>query len=276
MILARIDWPETCFDCLPIPIDLSLPPETVGMGLCRRGDGYIALTMTQPVDIGYSGWVELDERFAPVDSGTFRTVHQAHSIAPYRDGFIVNSSGTDSLVYVDFDGVEEPFWAHGDGRSHDVHVNSLAVVGESVYVTMLGPQTPDGWYNSSSGVVWNVTANEEVCGGLAHPHSLFFLEGRLCVLESLTGRVLDISTGNPREIAHVEGYASGAFVSGRRLNIGTSFCRLHSRHSPNSRHRTKIRSRCGISRIDPATGAVDRYELWRHSREIYDILVVDE
>jgi hypothetical protein len=272
-ILARVHFESAVVTWVTMPE--SLPGGAAGMGLCRCEGGYSAAYMGFPEDTEVSGLLTFAEDLTPTGIARFRRIKQAHSLARFAGGFLVNSSGTDSVVRlsgVGEDYCEETHWAHGDG-SHEVHVNSLLVAGRNIYVTMFGPRTDGGWYDTCGGSVWNLSTRTKVCSGLSHPHSLFLLNGRLCVLESFHGRVLDISDGGPCELFRVEGYIRGAVQNGEHLYLGTSFVRLRSKHTGKSRRESKIRSKCGIYRINLQSGQTERCELWEHGREIYDLLV---
>jgi len=245
------------------------------MGLCG-GRQLRGLYMVGVDGLEASGMVEFDEALRPVHVIPLARVNQAHSIAPFRDGYLLNSSGDDSLGYVTPDSAEgarqEIFWRAGNG-SHDFHINSVCVVGSHVLITMFGPREDGGWFDSHSGSVRDVTAGREICNGLIHPHTLFQMDGRLCVLESFTGSVLELTGGTPCELFRVPGYARGAAVDGAYLYIATSKTRMRSKHTGAVRRRIKIRSTCAIHRIHIASGEMQTWDLRYEGREIYDLLV---
>ena len=140
---------------------------------------------------------------------------------------------------------------------------------------MFGAVDGGRWFDARAGSVWDTTDDVEVCGGLVHPHSLFVLDDRLCVLESFTGRILDVASAEPTELFRVPGYARGVAVHGDSLYVATSFVRIRSRHLGTPHPRSSIRSRSALYCIDVRSGEVQMRDLARDAREVYDVLDLD-
>jgi hypothetical protein len=269
--LALVDFDSEVVQWLP-----GLPPGASAMGLLTLEDGWLSVYTNDTSTGPDSGVVRFNHQFQAVERYPFQTIRQAHSLRPHGAGFAVNSSGTDSLVHIELlpDGQvrEDLLWRLGDG-GHECHVNSLHITCETVLVTMFGPRKDSGWFASASGCVWDVGRNAPVCEGLVHPHTLFTLDGATWVLESFSGRVLELCEGAPVERFRIPGYARGAVAVGEWLYVGSSFVRLRSKHLGVRRPRPpKLRSRCAIYRIHLPTGKMDVRDLSRISREVYDIV----
>jgi len=267
--LARVDFDGDGSEWIE-----GVPPRARAMGLLAAGGGFVVVYSGGGSDLDRSGILRLDAGLQLVATRPLATVRMAHSLIAVGDGYLVNSSGTDALVMIRWqpDGTvtEEVAWSFGAGR-HEVHVNSVIEYDGRVLVTMFGRSTSDQWVDARDGAVWDTTRDRLVCSGLVHPHSLFQLEDRLCVLESFTGRVLDVTDGRPSEMFRVPGYARGACIHAGALYVATSVVRMRAGPGSGQHRGSKIRSRCAIYRIDLRTGDVRVRDLCRDGPEIYDL-----
>ena len=269
--LALLDFEARQLRWIP-----GLPHGAAGMGLLTRSGGLVAAyTHSEDTD-GLNGLVCFDRMLAPVRSYNLKSVRQAHSVVAYQNGLLINSSGSDSLVFVrllpDEQISEQLFWRLGDG-GHAQHVNSVLIQDDTVLVTMFGPRRDGGWFQSAGGCVWDVMRDRPICEGLAHPHTLFLHEGTPWVMESFTGRVLQLGTSGVVERFRVSGYTRGAALHEEWLYIATSYVRMKSKHTGKRRAaHEKIRSVCAIHRIHLPSGRKETWDLRYLAREIYDLL----
>ena len=113
------------------------------------------------------------------------------------------------------------------------HLNGLAVSGgRPLFVTAHG-RTDDanGWREGKvgGGIVIDVPSGEVVLSGLSMPHSPRFVDGRLWLCDSGSGRVLvaDPDTGAVETVAELPGFTRGLAFAGRVAFVGLSQVREH-------------------------------------------------
>ena len=197
-------------------------------GICRVGDEIFVACQTA------------DATVAVLDAGTLRSngearlpgAHDAHSIAAWNGGVAIASTGTDEVLWYRYDG--EAFvdrtvlWAHGAARADTVHANGLTAHGEALVCCAFGPRPSetDLWSESQGGFVYDIVNERTLLGGLAHPHSVAFLDDELMVCES-SHRCFRSAE---RPLVELDGYTRGvAFLDDERVVIGTSVARTTSR-----------------------------------------------
>jgi uncharacterized protein (TIGR03032 family) len=158
------------------------------------------------------------------------------------------------------------------------HLNGLAVVeGEPKYVTALGEtDTADGWraHKPHGGILIDVRAGEIVHRGLSMPHSPRWLDGRLWVLESGTGRLLllEVAGGRAQTVAELPGFARGLAFAGRYAFVGLSRIRATSAMDgvPLAQRRNDLK--CGVAVVDLRTGQRTAFlEFQTAVEEVFDV-----
>jgi uncharacterized protein (TIGR03032 family) len=140
------------------------------------------------------------------------------------------------------------------------HLNGLAMVdGAPKYVTVLGESdTAGGWRASKShgGCLMEVPSGRAVARGLSMPHSPRWHAGKLWVLESGTGRRLQVNPddGQTRAIADLPGFARGLVFCERYAFVGLSKIRPTSAMDgvPLAERRDELK--CGIAVVDVVGG----------------------
>lgn len=121
-----------------------------------------------------------------------------------------------------------PPWVGHYAPEDRCHLNGLGLRdGEPRYVTALGPtDTPQGWRANKrdGGVLADIDDGRIIADGLSMPHSPRWHDGRLWVLESGRGALVEIdpADGTRRDIARVPGFARGLDFIGRFAFIGLS------------------------------------------------------
>jgi uncharacterized protein (TIGR03032 family) len=158
------------------------------------------------------------------------------------------------------------------------HLNGLALKdGAPAYVTALGDtDTADGWRANKpqGGCLMDVPSGAFVCRGLSMPHSPRWHDGRLWVLESGTGRLLQIdpATGHRQTVADLLGFTRGLTFSGNYAFIGLSKIRSTSAMDgvPLARRRDELK--CGIAVLDLRSGKLVAFlEFQSAVEEIFDV-----
>jgi len=162
------------------------------------------------------------------------------------------------------------------------HLNGLAIVdGKPRYVTALGQtDTRDGWRQSKAhgGCVISVADERVIAGALCMPHSPRWHKNALWVLESGTGRLLQIDpTSGARHVvtAELPGFARGLGIYGAYAFIGLSKIRATSAMAgvPLAQRRGELK--CGLAVIDLHSGKViANIDFETAVEEVFDIQVL--
>lgn len=260
-----------------------LPPDATLMGLCVHEDGYLALYERHRLAFGGAGGlVRLGPDLSVRQVAPLARVNLPHSILSDAEGILCVSSRHDSVVRLHLlpDGSvgEEMVWqappfqtCGGGGGRH--HVNSLCRWRGRLHVSLFGGNGADQADEEGRGAVWEIPSGRVLCRGLRQPHSLFVDDrDRLLVLDSLTGRVLDIGGDEPRAAWTIPGYVRGIAIASGRLHVATSRSRPVSRTTGRLRNVPVPWSDCALHSIDRPTGAVSRLDLSVLAAEIYDLL----
>jgi hypothetical protein len=169
------------------------------------------------------------------------------------------------------------------GYEDRCHLNGLAMVdGRPRYVTALGEtDTPDGWraVKAAGGCLMDMPTSSVVARGLSMPHSPRWHEGRLWVLESGTGGVVqvDLASGRRETIAALPGFTRGLALRGPYAFVGLSKIRPTSAMDgvPLAERRHELK--CGIAAVDLRNGTVaGLLEFQTAVEEIFDVQILDE
>jgi uncharacterized protein (TIGR03032 family) len=114
------------------------------------------------------------------------------------------------------------------------HLNGMAVMdGQIAFATAFGQSNVAfGWKKTipGSGILMDVRKNAIIAEGLAMPHSPRMIEGRLIVLLSATGQVIEIDmiTGHKTEIRKLPGFLRGMAYHKGYVFVGHSMLRENS------------------------------------------------
>jgi uncharacterized protein (TIGR03032 family) len=158
------------------------------------------------------------------------------------------------------------------------HLNGLAVVdNRPKYVTVLGQSdTAGGWRagKSSGGCLIDVETGEPITRGLSMPHSPRVHDGRLWLLESGTGRLLqiDAASGQSQTVASLPGFTRGLAFAGPYAFVGLSRIRETSAMDgvPLAERRSQLK--CGVAVVDLPNGEVTALlEFQTAVEEIFDV-----
>jgi uncharacterized protein (TIGR03032 family) len=163
------------------------------------------------------------------------------------------------------------------------HLNGLAMAaGERGvltprYVTALGEtDTREGWRadKARGGCLIDVMSGVVVTRGLSMPHSPRLHEGRLWLLESGTGRLLQLDPASGRRdvMADLPGYGRGLALTGPYAFIGLSKIRETSTFGglPLAERRAELK--CGVAVLDLRSGRiVAGLEFETAVEEIFDV-----
>ena len=142
------------------------------------------------------------------------------------------------------------------------HLNGLAMVdAKPKYVSALGETDRGGGWRADkakSGCLIDVPSGEVVARGLSMPHSPRLHEGRLYLLESGTGRLLQVDTvtGHGETVAELAGFTRGLAIHGPYAFIGLSKIRETNTFGglPIAERLNELK--CGVAVVDLRHGQV--------------------
>jgi uncharacterized protein (TIGR03032 family) len=158
------------------------------------------------------------------------------------------------------------------------HLNGLAIVdGRPKYVTALGETNIAGGWRANKprgGCLIDVSSGETISRALSMPHSPRWHGGRLWILESGTGQLLQIdpATGRRQTVAELPGFARGLALSGPYAFVGLSRIRDTSAMDgvPLAERREQLK--CGVAAVDLRSGEVVAFlEFQTAVEEIFDV-----
>src|SRR5262249_5208284 len=131
--------------------------------------------------------------------------------------------------------------------------------GRPLYATALGQtDTPAGWRagKSRGGCLIDIPNNRTVASGFLMPHSPRFQQGRVWLLDSGTGRLVEVDVGSSTSetIAVLPGYTRGLCFAGPYAFVGLSKIRETSSLDdvPIAANRQGLKS--GVAVIELASG----------------------
>ena len=142
------------------------------------------------------------------------------------------------------------------------HLNGLAMVdAKPKYVSALGETDGGGGWRADKakgGCLIDVPSGEVVARGLSMPHSPRLHEGRLYLLESGTGRLLQVDTvtGHGETVAELAGFTRGLAIHGPYAFIGLSRIRETNTFGglPIAERLNELK--CGVAVVDLRRGQI--------------------
>ena len=223
-----------------------------------------------------------DALFAPRSSHYCGQLN-IHDMAWCREGLVGVNTLFSCLFRLDEYHSFAPVWQPpfiGELASEDrCHLNGMAIVdGVPRYVTALGHSDAfQGWReNKLEGILMDVQSDEILLRGLPMPHSPRIFDGKLYLLLSATGELVqaDIEQGTYEVINKVSGFVRGMARHGDFLFIGSS--RLRKKHMFGDLPLAQGgQTFCGVVAMHLPTGAlVGKIEYVNSCEEIYDIQVL--
>lgn len=253
-------------------------------GIATRNKKYYVITQLR--NGGISGLAILNkEDLQFVKNYELQETNDAHSLIPYNDGFLITDTGKNRLVKFTIvhneDRINETeFWRYNNDGIDTMHVNSVAKIGNQLFVAMFGAKPEEGWKEAKSGKILNITTKQTIFEGLHHPHSITAIDETLYWLESGTGIIHRYSNAKGHEsFLKLDGYLRGLTFDKKYLYVAASGHRRKSRSTgvPNiPQSSTKEESRSWIYRIKRKNGGYERKELTYYGTEIYDLFLLEK
>ncbi len=263
------------------------------MGMAVNGERMAVATRDQIVVLGSSPLLAVDYPKGPGKYDTLwvpRATYfcgevDAHDMAWGDEGLWAVNTRFSSLCLINDGYSFVPRWQPPfvtdlvpDDRCH---LNGLALEnGRPAYVTMLGRSNEEkGWrpHKADGGLLMDVESNEVVTEGLSMPHSPRLVEGRLLVMNSGTGEVLEVDrhTGKTETITRLPGFLRGCSVFGQYLFVGLSKLRDQRIFGglPLEEMNTPLQS--GVAVVDMRSGNLVESLFYQNTvDEIYDVHVL--
>lgn len=226
-----------------------------------------------------------DAMFMP--RATYYTGHvDVHDLHYGKRGLYAVNTSFSCLCLINDDYSFEPIWKPGfitEYASEDrCHLNGLAMDGdEPKYISGLGRSNiAQGWRENitNGGIVMDIESGELVMDKVPMPHSPRLYDGKLYLLLSATGEVVeaDVNTGNYNVITRLKGFVRGMAKHGDYLFVGLSKLRQNSstfKHLPIALDAKEA----GIVVLHLPTGAMVGQLTYQASvDEIYDIQIIND
>ena len=161
------------------------------------------------------------------------------------------------------------------------HLNGLAMTeGQPKYVTALAQtDTPQGWRpnKATSGCLIDVASGETVARGFAMPHSPRMHGGRVWLLHSGAGQLVQVdpARGHVQTVTELPGYTRGLALYDHFAFVGLSKIRETATFGgmPIADRRPELK--CGVGVVDLTTGRlIAHLEFVTGVEEIFDVQVV--
>ncbi|HEV3079097.1 MAG TPA: TIGR03032 family protein [Gemmataceae bacterium] len=166
------------------------------------------------------------------------------------------------------------------------HLNGMAMarneqgVSTPRYVTALSEtDTPQGWRpnKATSGCLIDVASGQTVARGFAMPHSPRIHRGRVWMLHSGAGQLVQVdpARGHVETVTELPGYTRGLALYDRFAFVGLSKIRETSTFGgmPIADRRSELK--CGVGVVDLTTGRLTAHlEFLTGVEEIFDVQVV--
>lgn len=207
-----------------------------------------------------------------------------HDLDFGHDGLYAVNTSFSCIIKIDgeysFTPVWKPPFISALASEDRCHLNGMALVdGKPRYVTAFGTgDTPQSWRPTvtESGILMDVETNEIVASGLKMPHSPRMINGKMYMLFSATGELVqvDLETGKYQVVHKLKGFVRGLAHHGDYVFIGLNRLRKNSStfaHLPVS----DMSDYAGIAIVHLPTGAyVGEIRYQSSVDEIYDVQVI--
>ena len=188
------------------------------------------------------------------------------------------------LIEIDGDYSYRPIWRPdfitGLSSEDRCHLNGMAVKDDKPFVlsAFSTTDTAQGWRDdiTKTGVLIDYATKEIVASGLGMPHSPRLFGGKLIVLLSATGSIVEVDyqSGSVKELLNLGVFVRGMDVIGDYLFVGVSKLRQNSSTFAKL-NIAKESNWCGVEVIHlPTMARVGRIKYLTSVDEIYDVKII--
>lgn len=174
-----------------------------------------------------------------------------------------------------------PSFISGLAAEDRCHLNGLAMAeGAPKYVTALAQtDAPQGWRPDkvTSGCLLDVESGQTVARGFAMPHSPRVHSGRVWLLHSGAGQLVEVdpAKGHVQTVTELPGYTRGLAMHDRFAFVGLSKIRETSTFGGMPIAARGPELKCGVGAVDLSTGRlVAHLEFVTGVEEIFDVQIV--
>jgi uncharacterized protein (TIGR03032 family) len=161
------------------------------------------------------------------------------------------------------------------------HLNGLAMVdGKPKYVTAMAESNEAaGWRprKAETGCLVDVESGETMARGFAMPHSPRVHAGRVWLLDSGRGQLVQVdpTNGQWQTVARFPGYTRGLAIHGTTAFVGLSRIRETSTFGGVPIAEQRERLKCGIAIVDlPSGRLLGQFEFKTGVEELFDVVVL--
>jgi uncharacterized protein (TIGR03032 family) len=207
-----------------------------------------------------------------------------HDMEFIEDKVVAVNTNFSCLSYIDGENSFTPFWKPPfitDLKHEDrCHLNGLAVENNKIkYVTALGnTNTPQGWRDNkmNGGILMEYPSGRIILKGLSMPHSPRIINGKLYLLNSAKGELLEVDpqTGASQVVVKLGVFARGMAYYNDYLFVGAS----------KLRHNSKVFADLEIAKTSfagiiaiylPYKSIVGHFKYEMSVDEIYDVKIIE-
>lgn len=198
---------------------------TTGLAL---GDGRLARFLRAPGDQTSTGEVLVYDRLGLLSYHRLDAVPDPHDAVYVEDLLVVASSASNSVLWIDRAGEIVRRWSPDPGAGDAWHINGVACVDGSLYVTSFGRFAAHrewaGPKQEGAGLLMRLEDGFSVAEGLTCPHSPRRAEEGWYVCESEHRRLClyDADGGSPVRTIELDGWTRGIAVADDRVFVGES------------------------------------------------------
>ena len=204
-----------------------LPLPALGLtGICVDGERiFVALQAYEPAIL-----LMLDREYELRAEIRVENAADLHGVLAIGSELMIVSTGTSQLLSVDRadPGESRVVWTEGDAGHDRDHLNDLHLTPDRrLLLSRFGQQQPG---RMRSGAIVEVRTGTILLDGLREPHSPYWWDSQVYVLESATGDLIRARPGGaPERVAGIVGYARGLALDEHYIAIGKSGYREISR-----------------------------------------------
>ena len=215
----------------------------------------------------------------------FKYVKDAHSLIHYQNGIYVVSSGTNEVYKLYYDDLgniehEELFWCVEnliDYKKDYVHLNSIAVIDNEIYVTMFGNKNETGSW-SDDGKLINIR-NEEIVKNIQQPHTSYNYKEEIIYCESRTGL---LKNSKAEILISLDGYIRGITECSHYLYVASSSRRKISKSKKKFLKgrmggKEDVLTKCQINIVNKNNMLLNKtIDMSDYANEIYDLYMMPQ
>ncbi|MCK5677866.1 MAG: DUF4915 domain-containing protein [Flavobacteriaceae bacterium] len=258
----------------------------IDKGIEDFGEGATGILVTNTniyVCMQQSKLIVYDYSFEIKQVYDFKSVVDAHSMIIHDNCIYVVSSGTNEVYKLHYNGLgniekEVLFWGVenlSDYQKDYVHLNSITVANNELYVTMFGNKDEtNSW--STDGKLVNINSKETTIN-IQQPHTAYNFQEEIIYCESKTG---SLKNSKAKTLIQLDGYIRGITECQDYLYVASSARRKISKSKKKFLKgrmggKEDVLTKCKINVIDKINMRIQKtIDMSAFANEIYDVAVL--